>query len=478
MLLSFCVVAGPEAAAASPGYSPFAGAAEPGSESPGFVAAVGGGTPATAPSSPAALPAEPAPGAPPGGLPGWQEPEAPRGHTVHGSSDALQGLGCRQGDIQRPLPRSISVDNLGTVANLGQGLPPPPVRTRPPTLAMPAPPRPQQTPAEREESSSLEGASRHVVVQASDSRRLTCLSHIPSRNLPLGLLPAAHAPAGFVVLQPHRSAWEGERTSSGEGTEEGEEGDEALFPAEDLQAGAETEGGEHVAAAWRQHRHLRTAPSASALLRDVRGIRTPQQPAAGPSAAARTPGQLAGQGPAGSGEVVPALAPGAHAEGAPSSRAASGSDELPISISPAETGMAGARTPLPPAPLAAEPAGAAATPRYRSAALSRLAQIFGGPFRWGATSGEGMPAGSLRAGSSDADAGQAGAETEAEGDEEAGTAAASAALSPSGFTPVQRYLDYRQAGLGGCRALALWTYFYHQLHAHWACACQHHLQSS
>ncbi|KAL4431140.1 hypothetical protein ABPG75_006396 [Micractinium tetrahymenae] len=382
-------------AAASPGYSPFAGAAEPGSESPEFAAAVGGATPATAPSSPAPPPAGAALEAAAGGQPDWQQHELPRGRTVHGSYDALHSLGQGPGGQLQPprpagtLPRPVSAHDLGREVSLAQGLLPPPVRTRSQTLAVPAPRRPRQAAALQEEESS---------------------------------------PEGFVVLRPHRHSLEGERTSSAEGAEEEEE--EPLFPAEDLQAG------EHAAAARQQLRQLHTAPSASALLRDVRGIRMPQQQAA-PSAPLppRQAGREVEQSPA-------AAAPPASM----GSRAASGSDELPVSISPPGTGTADREAPPPAAPLAAEPAEAAGTPAYRSAALSRLAHIFGGAFRRRGSSEEVVPTpGSLRASSGGAEAGET--ESEAEADEEAGMAAAPAAFSGSGFTPVQRYLDYRHGKL-------------------------------
>lgn len=226
-----------------------------------------------------------------------------------------------------------------------------------------------------------------------------------------------------MVLRPYPMEPAGRREDGGKDAKDAEgEEEEPLFSAEGLRAG------EHAATARQQLRQLRTTPSASALLRDVRGIRMPRQ-----AAASVAPGD---------GVRSPANAPGTDVELDEGGRAASGSGELPVSFSRRDPDSSHAQAAPFASVLAAEPAGPAGTPAFRSAALSRLAQIFGGPFRRRGSSEDGMPAlGSAGSGSNGA--GQAPEEMEAEADEEAGTAAASARLSPGGFTPVQRYLDYR-----------------------------------
>ncbi|KAL4423566.1 hypothetical protein ABPG77_004606 [Micractinium sp. CCAP 211/92] len=259
---------GPEAADASPGYSPFAGAAEPGSVSPEVAALVRDVPAGAALQTPAALTPDGGSEEPAGSQPEQQRPEMPRGHTVHGSSDALQSIRRPTGGAERPLdtePRPMAAQDPGAAASLAQGPPPPPVRTRP--LAVPPTGRPQQQPAEGEESSSLEG---------------------------------------FVVLPPHGTDWEGEWAGSEEGAEKGEE-NEPLFSEEDRQAG------QHAAAARQQPRQLHNVASASALLRDVRAIRMLQLSGAGPQAAAALPARAAAEGVAGGRASDLAAEPGGHA---------------------------------------------------------------------------------------------------------------------------------------------------------------------
>ena len=156
-----------------------------------------------------------------------------------------------------------------------------------------------------------------------------------------------------------------------------------LFRADDLQAG------ESAAAAA-----VRTA---SSMLRDVRGI-----------GASPPPGM----------PVV--LQPSA---------------ELPISFSPAES-----------PPLAAPgEAGEPTTPAYRSAALHRLAALFG--FGPGAAVGSGAASAGLSRASSAEEAAAAAGEGAGLEEAEAGSAGVtpSAPFSPGGFSPVRRYIEHRRA---------------------------------
>ena len=195
-------------------------------------------------------------------------------------------------------------------------------------------------------------------------------------------------PSTDVVLSPH--ALPRSRSAASQPAEE-DAAAGAMFAADDLPA----------------------ARTASTMLRDVRGIRTAQQAqqagAKEPSAA----GESAGR------EV---------------------SEELPVSVSPPDAeaitvAAPAAAAPTPPAGTAEEPA---ATPAYRSAALHRLAQIFGG-LRGGPSEGGAGQGGGLTAAATEV------AAAEEEGDEEVGLLPQEAALP---LSPVQKYISYRRAFAG------------------------------
>lgn len=200
------------------------------------------------------------------------------------------------------------------------------------------------------------------------------------------------APSTDVVLSPHAVP----RThSAASQPAEADAAAGAMFAADDLPAGR----------------------TASTMLRDVRGIRTAQQ------------AQQARQ----AGEEEPSAA------GASAGREVS--EELPVSVSPPDAeaitiAAPAAAVPTPPAGtaehLAEEPA---ATPAYRSAALHRLAQIFGG-LRGGPSEGGARQGGGLTAAAAEV------AAAEEEGDEEAGSLPPEAALP---LSPVQKYISYRRA---------------------------------
>ncbi|EFN59197.1 hypothetical protein CHLNCDRAFT_50056 [Chlorella variabilis] len=386
----------PREAAAFAGYSPFAGGAEPGSESPpsgtspstappvgnGFAptadasgeGAAPGGGPAACPGSPLA---PPSPAAPRPGL-----------RPTHGS---LQDLGRRPAT----LPRPISADSLGRVASLRAGIPR--VRTRPLLLV------PQEEVTSESEEEGGEEEEETISPDSGKTPPAACWSSQPSstdllachalhRSPPVieQCSPAAAQLTRYVVLTPHGAPTQ-ERPHRAQ--PEQEEG--TVFDADDLPATGQGAS-----------RRLQGAPSASRMLGDVRGIGTPPPPAAGAG-----PQPVAGQ---------------------------AGSGELPVSYgSPQQADQAvGAQAPAP-APLQGVEAAEAATPAFRSAAVHRLAQLFGGTSRGRAGRG-GAAADPARAGSSGSG-----------GDAEAGSPAqtpSAAGEEAVGFSPVRRYLDYRWAG--------------------------------
>lgn len=195
-------------------------------------------------------------------------------------------------------------------------------------------------------------------------------------------------PSTDVVLSPH--AVPRTRSAACQPAEE-DAAAGAMFAADDLPAGR----------------------TASTTLRDVRGIRTAQQV------------QQAGE---------KELSEAAASDGREVS------EELPVSVSPPDAeaisiAAPAAAVPTPPAGTAEHLAEeTAATPAYRSAALHRLAQIFGG-LRGGPSEGRAMQGGGLTAAAAEED----------EGDEEAGPLPLEAALP---LSPVQKYISYRRAFAG------------------------------
>lgn len=192
------------------------------------------------------------------------------------------------------------------------------------------------------------------------------------------------SPDSDVVLSPH--AVPRTRSAACQPAEE-DAAAGAMFAADDLPAGR----------------------TASTTLRDVRGIRTAQQV------------QQAGE---------KELSEAAASDGREVS------EELPVSVSPPDAeaisiAAPAAAVPTPPAGTAEHLAEeTAATPAYRSAALHRLTQIFGG-LRGGPSEGRAMQGGGLTAAAAEED----------EGDEEAGPLPLEAALP---LSPVQKYISYRQ----------------------------------
>lgn len=173
------------------------------------------------------------------------------------------------------------------------------------------------------------------------------------------------------------------RAASGVSDEAGE-----VFHAEDVPP-----PGQQPQLAGRQP--LFGAPSASLLLRDIRGIRNPGQPS---STAAEATAATAG------------------------ARSKSSSGELPVSYSPTGGAEAGG------------PALGEATTAYRSAAVHRLAQIFGGT---------GTRRTTVSAGGSGVSTPRGPGADRLDAAASLTPASASAANDGTGFTPVRRYLDYR-----------------------------------